>query len=614
MELDRKHYGILKTIFKILNRLPGRSRKKFFLFVLGMVGVAGFETLTLGSIAMLAAGVSDPEIIRQSVYFVKIQNFLDLDFISTARGLIMALSIAVVCLVLCRNLFLGLITFASGRYAASINAYIGEILLLGFLRLPYEWHLNQNSADLVTTVNWRQFFGLAINTSLLTLSDVLIVSAMLLALIVIEPIVSLLVIAVVGIISLLIFRNIRRYIDRTAKRCERLGKSINRYVTRALHGVKDVKVYGRENFFVSDYKNEAYQLARLEALQQLITRSPTWFLETAGFALLALAICLMFLLSNASIAKITGILALFVVTAWRVLPAMNRILGGLTQIRALLPYIYNGFKYLNFVDEMLSENVQLIGQKVQFSFNTAFRLDRVSFRYQNTREPTLKNISFTIPKGQSVGVVGHSGAGKSTLVDIIIGLLTPTEGTAIIDDEILTADNRHSWTRNIGYVSQTPYIYDGTLAENIAFGVKGDRIDRQHVLACCDLASMSNFLQNLPNGIDTRIGERGVKLSGGQRQRVAISRALYNEPEVLIFDEATSSLDTETEKSIQKTIYSLKGKQTLIIIAHRLSTVENCDSIIWIEDGQVKDIGEPGVVLDRYEQKNKDTTNQRQTN
>jgi ABC-type multidrug transport system fused ATPase/permease subunit len=614
MKIDRSHHGIFETVSKILSRLPGGSRKRFVLLVLGMIGVAGFETLTLGSIALLASGVSDPEIIKQSIYFAKIQNYLNFDLISTTRGLIMTLSITVLCLVICRNVFLGLITFASGRYAANINGYIGEILLLGFLRLPYEWHLNQNSADLVTTINWRQFFGLAINTLLLTLSDAIVVLAMLMVLMVVEPVISILVIVVIGIIAFLILRNVRGILDRIAKRCEILGKSINRHVTRALHGVKDVKVYSKEDFFVSDYNNEAYRLAHLEALKQLITRSPTWVLEITGFGLLILAICLMLLMSNASIAKITGTLALFVVTAWRVLPAVNRILGGLTQIRALLPYIYNGFKYLNFVDEMLSEDVQLIAPKVQFSFNTAFRLDRVSFRYQNTGEPTLRNISFTIPKGQSVGVVGHSGAGKSTLVDIIIGLLTPTEGKVIIDDEILTADNRHYWTRNIGYVSQTPYIYDGTLAENIAFGVKGDRIDRQRVLACCDLASMSSFLQNLPNGIDTRIGERGVKLSGGQRQRVAISRALYNEPEVLIFDEATSSLDTETEKSIQKTIYSLKGKQTLIIIAHRLSTVEDCDSIIWIEDGQVKDIGKPGVVLDRYEQKNNDTTYQRQTN
>jgi ABC-type multidrug transport system fused ATPase/permease subunit len=603
MELETSHYGIFKAVCNILKRLPKGSRKKFILLVLAMVCVAGFETLTLGSIALLASGVSDPETIKQSVYFINIQNYLNLDLFSTNRGLIMTLSVTVFCLVICRNALLGLITFASGRYAANINGYIGEIFLLGFLRLPYEWHLNQNSADLVTTINWRQFFGLFINTLLLALSDAFVVLAMLAILMIVEPAVSILVIIIIGMVAFLILRNVRGILDRIAKRCEILGKSINRYVTRALHGVKDVKVYGKEDFFVSDYNDEAYRLAHLEALKQLITRAPTWFLEITGFGLLTLAICLMLLMSNASNAKITGTLALFVVTAWRVLPAMNRILGGLTQLRTLLPYVYNGFKYLYEIDEHQDEKIKPKQPDTQLYFNRALRIDRVSFRYQNDKSMILKDISFSVQKGQTVGIIGHSGAGKSTLVDVIIGLLPPTYGNIVIDNSFLTTANRQYWTRNIGYVSQTPYIYDGTLAENIAFGVNSERIDRKRVLECCKLASMDDFLKNLPDGIDTRIGERGVKLSGGQRQRVAISRALYNRPGVLIFDEATSSLDTETEKAIQKTIYSLKGEQTLIIVAHRLSTIEDCDILIWIEEGKIKAKGQPDVILSNYNNK-----------
>ncbi len=261
MELETSHYGIFKAVYNILKRLPKGSRKRFILLVLGMVCVAGFETLTLGSIALLASGVSDPETIKQSVYFINIQNYLNLDLFSTNRGLIMTLSVTVFCLVICRNALLGLITFASGRYAANINGYIGEIFLLGFLRLPYEWHLNQNSADLVTTINWRQFFGLFINTLLLALSDAIVVLFMLAILMIVEPAVSILVIIVIGMVAFLILRNVRGILDRIAKRCEILGKSINRYVTRALHGVKDVKVYGKEDFFVSDYNDDKYNLS-----------------------------------------------------------------------------------------------------------------------------------------------------------------------------------------------------------------------------------------------------------------------------------------------------------------------------------------------------------------
>jgi ABC-type multidrug transport system fused ATPase/permease subunit len=282
---------------------------------------------------------------------------------------------------------------------------------------------------------------------------------------------------------------------------------------------------------------------------------------------------------------------------------MNRILGGLTQLRALLPYVYNGFKYMHEIDQQSVDETKPKNPDTQLNFQRELKLERVSFKYQNNQSEVLKNISFCVRKGQTVGVIGHSGAGKSTLVDVIIGLLPPTEGNIHIDKTILTSANRHYWTQNIGYVSQTPYIYDGTIAENIAFGINSEKIDRQRVLECCELAAMGDFLKNSPNSIDTRIGERGVKLSGGQRQRVAIARALYNQPDVLIFDEATSSLDTVTEKSIQKTIYSLKGKKTLIIIAHRLSTVEDCDTIVCLEDGFIKYIGEPAEVLSRYEQR-----------
>jgi ABC-type multidrug transport system fused ATPase/permease subunit len=437
----------------------------------------------------------------------------------------------------------------------------------------------------------------------LALSAAIVVLAMLTVLMIVEPTVSIAVIFVVGLVAYLILRNVREVLDRIAKRCEVLGKSINRYVTRALHGVKDVKVYGKEDFFVSDYNKEAYRLAHLEALKQLITRAPTWFLEVTGFGLLTLAICLLLLMTDASSAKITGTLALFVVTAWRVLPAMNRILGGLTQLRALLPYVYNGFRYLHEIDEQPNDKIENRIPEKKLTFKQHLRLERVSFRYQTDQNEILKNVSFSVQKGQTIGIIGHSGAGKSTLVDVIIGLLPPTKGNVFIDSTVLTAANRQYWTYNIGYVSQTPYIYDGTIAENIAFGMKNEKIDRKRVLECCDLAAMDDFLKNTPNGIDTRIGERGVKLSGGQRQRVAIARALYNQPDVLIFDEATSSLDTETEKAIQKTIYSLKGKKTLIIIAHRLSTVEDCDTIAWLENGFIKHIGEPEEVLSRYEKR-----------
>jgi ABC-type multidrug transport system fused ATPase/permease subunit len=301
------------------------------------------------------------------------------------------------------------------------------------------------------------------------------------------------------------------------------------------------------------------------------------------------------------VATITGTIALLAVTAWRALPALNRVIKSFTQIRRAMPYIHSvmdSFRAIEEQEEKLALDASRThGRRVAFARAVSF--DRVSFSYQGSNRPVLQEVSFAIEKGQTVGIIGTSGAGKSTLVDLFIGLLEPTSGSICIDGVPLINALQQGWIDHIGYVPQAPYIYDGTLAENVAFGLPAEEMDRERVSACCRMAAME-FLESFPQGIDTPIGERGVRLSGGQMQRVAIARALYYRPEVLVFDEATSSLDTASEKAIQKTMYSFKGSQTLLIIAHRLSTVEDCDLILWLEQGRVRMIGGSQEVLAAY--------------
>ena len=239
-------------------------------------------------------------------------------------------------------------------------------------------------------------------------------------------------------------------------------------------------------------------------------------------------------------------------------------------------------------------------QSRAFTFKDRIRFDHVFFAYQGSETPVLHDLCFDIKKGDTVGIIGTSGAGKSTLVDLLIGLLKPNQGTIAIDNKPLTPAWLPQWLAVTGYVSQSPYIYDATLAENVAFGMDPKDIDREQVKKCCTMASMDDFVHDLYHGIDSFIGERGVRLSGGQQQRVAIARALYNNPEVIIFDEATSSLDSRSEKSIQNTIYSYKGHQTLAVIAHHLTTVEDCDTLIWLEKRRIKMTGPPDQVLPAF--------------
>ncbi len=292
-------------------------------------------------------------------------------------------------------------------------------------------------------------------------------------------------------------------------------------------------------------------------------------------------------------------MALLGIAAWRILPALNRIISSLTRIRVAIPFIQSELEYLDqSVHNVESCNLATTDSLFQ-GFNRELKLKNVNFKYETGTNFIINNISFTIGKGETIGIIGASGSGKSTLVDLIIGLLAPVSGDLEIDSKPMNKDNFTNWVQHLGYVSQSPYIYDGSLVENVAFGVPTEKIDRKKVVSCCRMASM-DFLEGLSDGIDTRVGERGIRLSGGQQQRIAIARALYCDPEVLIFDEATSSLDSKSEKAIQQTMYSFKGQRTLIIIAHRLSTVEECDRLLWIHDGKLRMMDKPDVVLPNY--------------
>ena len=570
--------------------------------------LAGLETLTVGVIALFASAVTSPEIVLRSSYWIFFKSVFDLPVLHQPRGLITFLSIIVVGSVILKNGFQALIIYWSSLFASLINGYWGKMLLNGFLRMPYVWHTRRNSADLIIAISWRSHIGHGfVNGTLTVLCDTLVVSFMLTSILVIEPLISLLLFLVLGGVAFFIYSNVRAVLDKTADGIREYDQGINRQATKALHGIKEVRIFGQERSFLQDFDRDATALAWLWAKLTFLGRAPVMLLEALGFFMLTGAIVIMLFGTNATSAKITGTITLLAVAAWRVLPALNRILGSFTEMRRSLPFVSMLIEYQKEIEtESDIKPSQIINARtVSLDFQKEERLDHVYFSYDASGFFQLKDVSFTIPKGKTVGIIGPSGAGKSTLVDILIGLLPPTKGHVLVDDEPLDNLTRGPWMKKIGYVSQSPYIFDGTLAENIAFGFRGKEIDRQKVFNCCEMAAV-DFLEDRLNGIDTLIGERGMRLSGGQRQRVAIARALYLNPEVLIFDEATSSLDSSSERAIQDTIYSFKGKLTLIIIAHRLSTVEDCEFLVWIEKGTVKKIGPPSEILPIYIENSKE--------
>ena len=600
MNSDTSYFQAFKWIF---NHLPRRRVKQFWLLFIGMSGSALLETSALAAIAFFASAVSDPKAVLHSKYITILKQYLASDFLFSIQSLIVGTGIVMIILVILKNIVKGFVSYWVARFSATLEAYFGKILLGGFLNMNYEWHLSKNSADLVMAMNWRGYFGRSFITPILQLfNDLLMVIVMLLALLFVQPMISLIVLVVLGGTSAFIYGNIRARIARIATMAREYQLAINKEATMAIHGVKDVKISKKEKKFEKKFTDNAIPLAGIFGLQQFFSGLPVFILETAGFIMLAVSIWIMMFLSESSAAVITGTIALLAVTAWRVLPAVSRILGSITALRKSLPFINNQIKYVKQFENMaVSSNPSKNPVMSAPVFENSIKFENVSFSYDGAEIQALSDLDFVIEKGKTIGIIGVSGAGKSTLVELITGLFTPSKGRILVDGKILDKDLLPDWLGLIGYVPQSPYIYDGTLAENVAFGSEGDEIDRARVIECCDMASMHDFMDNLPNGIDSFIGERGVKLSGGQQQRVAIARALYNGPEIMIFDEATSSLDTKSEKAIQNTIYSFKGKQTLILIAHRLSTVVDCDYLIWLEKGIVKMIGKPDEVLANYQ-------------
>ena len=595
----------LKTLIRIFGYLPYRRQKQFFMILGGMILSAGFETLTLSSIAFYASVVNDPGRVLSSTYVDTFINVTGLDFFNNSHRLIMAMSLIVVSFVLVKNAILSSLKYLITRFSLIIRRHFGKLILSGFLKLPYEWHLSKNSADLILAVQWSYYFQGIAQSTLDILCDVFVVSLMFIAVILIEPKLSLTIILFLGIVSMFIFIVFRRLIDKYSLRSTVHEESMNRFATRALHGIKDIKIFRKETSFINDYNSEVKGFERIGSYVSFLVGLPAFILESVGFIAITSSVFIMLLMTTSSNVNVMGAIALLVVAAWRVLPAVKRILGSINLIRSFLPYIWKELEYIELFDsEPKPKSEPFIQTERVPVFNDTLRLRNISFSYQGKSIYALQGIELTIEKGETVGIIGASGAGKSTLVDILMGLLVPSKGNIWIDGKVMDGDKYYDWINIVGYVPQTPYILDGSLAQNIAFGFDDVSIDRERVLVCCKMAAI-DFLDNLANGIDTIIGERGLLLSGGERQRVAIARALYKKPKVIIFDEATSSLDTKSEKAIQKTIYSLKGgEHTLVIVSHRLSTVEDCDFIAWVEKGEIKKAGNSNDIISEYSKMN----------
>jgi ABC-type multidrug transport system fused ATPase/permease subunit len=576
----------MPTLKKLLGLLTPPERKRAGL-LMGMILLMAFlDMLGVASILPFMAVLANPELVQTNAVLNITFTASSYIGIHTTEQFLFALGVLVFVLLVTSLAFKALTTYAQTRFALMREYSIGKRLVEGYLHQPYSWFLNRHSADLGKTI--LSEVSTVINNGMVPLMTLMAQSTVALALLILLLIVDPLLALSVGVVLGLAYAGIFAVMSGWLKRLGQVRIKANRErftaVSEAFGAAKEVKVGGLEEAYIQRFAAPAKSYAQCEASARVISQLPRYALEAIAFGGMLL-VMLYLIAKSSSFASALPIIALYAFAGYRLMPALQQIYGAFTQLRFAGPAL----AALNQDIISLQATEAHDGHIKPLPLNQAITLNQVSYRYPNAPQPALKGIDLTIPAHSTVGFVGATGSGKTTTVDVILGLLEPQEGALKIDGRPITAANRCQWQRAIGYVPQHIYLADDSVAANIAFGVNTKDIDLQAVEHAAKIANLHDFVINdLPQGYATTVGERGVRLSGGQRQRIGIARALYHNPQVLILDEATSALDNLTEQAVMEAVNNLGHDITIILIAHRLSTVRQCDQIYLLERGEVK--------------------------
>lgn len=590
---------LLEAFQRIYHVLPATLQHSFWIVMALTVVVALAEFALAGAVSLLGVVLASPQSIVHHPFMQQLVDWLPVlrPALDDPR-LLLALLLCLLCgTTLLKTVMLALLTWRQSRYSQMVSMHLGVRLFQGYMRAPYLWHTGQNISDLITTMNWRSNTGTFLFQSLQALSQLLVVATLLVSICCMAPLAGVLVVSITGLAAVAIFRGSHRCICKYSQQCADAQQTAMKLIHTGLNGIRDILICQQQEKFIDQYIRAETRYMQGQSVLPVFPPLPSWILEFVGICLL-LGTVLLLRWQEATLAHVSATLALLAAVAWRLLPIMNRVVQGLVQMQQQLPTVEPVLQKVAEVEAL----PQSTSEERPCPLRKEIRFEHVSFRYPNTsaeHKSALRDISLRIPKGSMIGLIGPSGAGKSTIVSLLTGLYTPSSGKILVDGQELDDSLRTGWMRGIGYVPQSPFLLNGSLAENIAFSQWGQKIDRQRVEECCRMAAM-DFVDDLEDGLDTIIGERGVRLSGGQLQRVSIARALYGRPQLIIFDEATSALDRATEQAIQQTIESLREYATVIIIAHRLTTVERCDWLYWMERGEIKFDGNSNTVLNKY--------------
>lgn len=582
--------SMLKKIRYIFDR-----KQKVQIVILGiMIFIGGFlETLGVGAMMPVVTALITPETlmgyIEKYEFLQKICEALHIDSVGEVA---IALLLSLMVIYVVKNLFILFMTYKQNDFISQNRNRMISRVLGEFLNRPYEQYLGADIPTVfrITDNDIPHMFTLIL--SMLQLASEVVVSCLIfIMMLIMDAKMTLFVVILFGAMTFFIVKVFKPRLNQIGAKNQSIQSRIAKWRLQAIYGLKDVKVLNREEFFIRNYYESGKIGADVATSYAVMNNIPRLLIETV-FIVGVLGFIAIYINGGGDMSAMANTLVAFGVAAIRVLPSVNRINTYITQISYTQPsldFVYQNLQEGMKTDAMLRER-KANSQKEKLKLEHQIELNHISFHYPDTDKNIFTDAHMVVPKGKSVGIIGASGAGKSTIVDVLLGLLHAQEGE-ITCDGVDIFKNYESWLAQIGYIPQSIYLVDESIRDNIAFGIDENEIDDNRIWEVLKEAQLKEFVEGLPERLDTTIGDRGVRLSGGQRQRIGIARALYHNPEILVFDEATSALDNDTEAAVMEAVNSFHGKKTMIIIAHRLNTIEKCDIIYKVENEKLVETG-----------------------
>jgi len=579
----KSNISLIEMMLELWGKIEGINRRQIFQILFLMLLASFAEMLSISAIFPFLAILVDPDRLMQSFY---VQKFLVFWGIDSTKNLL-SLFTGIFCFV---TIVAAVIRVALTKVTASCSNRIGAKLSLDMYRRslyePYLNHTSKNSSEVISQISASgTLVGSVIAPSLNLINSIILFFGILGALILVSPFITLALAGLFGLVYYDLMRLVRVRLQLNSERILRESANVTKSLQEGLGGIREVILEGSQEFYCQIYEKADLPLRQAYVDNIFLGVAPRFFIEALGIILIAiLAYCLsQFGGAGAVTIPVLGALAL---GAQRLLPVLQQIYSSIITIQSSRPTLR---VCLNLLNQPLPSSHLLNFSRL--SFEKEIRIEGVNFQYFSGTKWVLKSVNLNIPKGGRIGIVGPTGGGKSTLLDILMGLLEPSSGNLVVDDVVINAENIGSWRSHIAHVPQSIYLTDASIAQNIAFGIEADSIDVERVKRAAGYAQLTKFIDELPEGYDTHVGERGVRLSGGQRQRIGIARALYKQADVLVFDEATSALDGNTEGEVMEAINSLSKELTIILVAHRLTTLKSCDLVVEVAQGAIQKVG-----------------------